>query len=312
MHTAPDLFFMSVYSLIILFCAQLVYVARDVPFGGIKLAFLGINFLIYAAYGVLGAYALYAKQYMLFWHGTEWGSAVVYCISILAVLYYGNGVAGMLRLDPGEGGSVDYRDVQRQRFVFRRVTGLVGSCVLIFAIKATLGFLTVLNLVNNEEGVPLDKDNHFLVNRSVYGLIVFAVVELLPSWVILAITRRREQRRSGSKESRESSTGTHSSHQPYDTAWPQHMEDEFALTNTYPPPSPLFPGYGTATVDPGYSHEGSNGAFTTSTALGGSVSDSYLGSERGSYVSRNGLTYLGGSMQEGSDMSLYPGGATTD
>jgi len=170
----------------------------------------------------------------------------------------------------------------------RRVILLCAVCVFIFSMKAGLSLATVLNLYKNRDGVPLAHPDSstagatdFALNRYVFDVIVYGAVELVPSWMVLAITHRRRYRPLPGKGSTRSSDETRSSSRQDDVpGWPAHLEDEFAAAQAaYPPPSPVFPAYGTndrsdASMG-GLPIEGSAGALSASSVASGSMRSGY-------------------------------------
>lgn len=309
-HTLPDLVFMTIYSLLILFCAQLYYVAMDVPYEGLKIGFFFINMVLYAAYATIATYSWYQHPYTLFWDGVEWGTGVIYCASIVAILYYGWRVAQLLRPESNGTQAIVLepdvsRDVQKQRLIVRRVMLLCAVCVLIFSMKAGLSLATVLNVYRNQDGVPLSRGsgpngNSFAINRYVFDVIVYSAVELVPSWMVLAITHRRRYKPVPGKGSTRSSDETQSSSRAdEEMAWPKHLEDEFAQAAAYPPPSPVFPAYGAVDrVDGaagGLPLEASAGAMSNASVATGSFRSGYYSAA--SYGGNSNAGGLGSSYE---------------
>ena len=62
-HVVPDLLFVTTYSLLIMFWAQLYYSAQGISYATLRPAFLFVNALVYASFVALGASAAIAGNY---------------------------------------------------------------------------------------------------------------------------------------------------------------------------------------------------------------------------------------------------------
>lgn len=278
-NTFPDLFFVTIYTLLILFCAQLYYVAIDWPYDKLKTGFAFANVGIWLAYGAVAVYSVEKAKYSLFWTATEYGVGVLFCLGILAAAYYGWRVREHLQprtVSESQPITLDHdsnKDVQFRRLIVRRVTILCSVCIFVFAIKAAAALALATRLVKSEEGLPFRfGSSSYLLPRKEYDVIVFAVVELLPSLLVLWITHRRGYSPVGAKDSDMSSGGqtlSSSRHSVEDDvdAWEPHMQDAFAHAQQYPQVAPHFPGYGSghesSSSDIHIPREGSAGLSTS-------------------------------------------------
>ena len=190
-HGLPDLFFLSTYSLLILFWAQLYYDSRpDASRRGrgrcaaqrwLRPLFVAVNVAAFAAFGAVAAVTGERREYARFRRWTFWVLAVGYGLGTLGVLFYGAKVARTLR----PRSSVSY---PTRRMVLRRVIALCATLAVVFAIRCVFSLLVAADVLSNADGQGYVAG---ITNRYAFDAWSYALVELVPSALILLLTRKR-------------------------------------------------------------------------------------------------------------------------
>lgn len=244
-HMVPDLFFFVLYGLLILLWATLYY---EVPSDGkwLTAGFWTTVALVCAGFGALAAYSWFvpnaAGVYTWFWSAAQFGLGGVYAVCLVLALFFGCKVAKKLqpevplsvstgtshvhsssrsaRSHPSSVATEDeLNDLSAQRAVMRRVYILCGLCVVFFLVRGTLNIMAAAHVTRGYSGdasygVPFSGSGHtFDVLSVIYTVSVFGVAELVPSLVMLFVTRNRATAAVGTYSASDL-THTHSSSMP--------------------------------------------------------------------------------------------------
>ncbi|GMH16392.1 hypothetical protein Nepgr_018233 [Nepenthes gracilis] len=172
----PGLLFLSTYTLLVLFWAEIYHQARSLPTDRLRPAYYIVNGIIYFIQVVIwicirlcrcrGAVGV-AKTFF----------SVVSFSAVLGFLIYGGRLFFMLRHFP-----IDSRGREKKLYEVGCVTGICCSCFLIRCVVVALS--------------AFDKDvNIDVMNYPVANLLYYMVVEIVPSALVLYILRKLPPKR---------------------------------------------------------------------------------------------------------------------
>jgi hypothetical protein len=187
-HAFPDLAFLSTYSFLVLFFAQSYYSSKSQTVANLNKYFFFANALVYLACviiaiftGPAGNEAPNSTRYSQFRLILEYILASLFGLSGFGVFYYGYNIIVELK----RSGGVQYPE---QRALMSRVRIVSFVCVTLFVCRAAYGF-TFVGRGQGDMGYPSGwQKSRYLVDGVEYFL-----VELLPSIIILGVTRKRER-----------------------------------------------------------------------------------------------------------------------
>ena len=160
----PTLMFMTAYSVVILFWAQVYYAAVLVQFPLLKFIFIFVN---------ISSYTLFFVILLITLHMEAWTQVRAYLLILVSTLFivcscllfnFGVKIAGHLS---------ERRSIAlSRRHIIRRIVVLTASVPFILAIRGFYGFLVAFNIV---EAAPKN------ISRLVWDVGVCLSTELLPS-----------------------------------------------------------------------------------------------------------------------------------
>ena len=180
-HAFPDLAFLSTYSFLVLFFAQLYYSSQGRVVANLHSYFFFANASVYLVCVVIAIYTgpTGSSRYAQFRLILEYVLGSIFAISGLGVLYYGCSIIKELE----KSGAVTYPE---QRTVLKRVRIACLVCVTLFLSRAIYGMVFAAHS-SADMGYP----HGWQRERYLVDGIEYALVELIPSVVILCVTRRR-------------------------------------------------------------------------------------------------------------------------
>ena len=181
-HAFPDLAFLSTYSFLVLFFAQLYYSSQGRVVANLHSYFFCANASVYLLCVVIAIYTgpTGSSRFAQFRLILEYVLGSIFAISGLGILYYGCNIIKELERKTG---AVVYPE---QQAVIRRVRIVCLLCVTLFLCRAIYGIAFAAR-ASTDMGYPRGwQRERYLVDGIEYTL-----VELIPSVVILCVTRRR-------------------------------------------------------------------------------------------------------------------------
>ena len=167
----PTLFFLTTYSVVILFWAQVYYASILVSFPLLKPIVIFINIAVYVIFAVIACLTLLLmawsefRQYLYFLLG------ILFLFCALNFFYYGVKVAAQL--------SERNKQLSRKSRIIRRVVILTSTVPLVLLIKGIYCTAIGLGFVS---GLPPDS-----FSRLTWDSLNFFVTELLPSVLMLSV-----------------------------------------------------------------------------------------------------------------------------
>eukprot|EP00922_Rhytidocystis_sp_ex-Travisia-forbesii_P071200 GHVS01106276.1.p1 GENE.GHVS01106276.1~~GHVS01106276.1.p1 ORF type:complete len:637 (-),score=103.80 GHVS01106276.1:612-2522(-) len=195
LRSAPSLLFLSTYSVVILFWAQVYYAAILVSLPLLKPCFVFINIAAYTVYvsAVVLSYLLQAYAELATYAAFLIG--IFYSATALGVAYYGVKVSNKL--------SERSKQPSRKNSIIKRVLFLAIVCPLAFLLRGLYSLAFAVNMLP-----------HFYpssVTHPAWDALIFLVTEWLPSIMILAAFWHRKVSRGPRNVAVPSSSGGASS-----------------------------------------------------------------------------------------------------
>eukprot|EP00922_Rhytidocystis_sp_ex-Travisia-forbesii_P071197 GHVS01106273.1.p1 GENE.GHVS01106273.1~~GHVS01106273.1.p1 ORF type:complete len:697 (-),score=114.47 GHVS01106273.1:541-2631(-) len=227
LRSAPSLLFLSTYSVVILFWAQVYYAAILVSLPLLKPCFVFINIAAYTVYvsavvltHLLQAYAELAT-YAAFLIG------IFYSATALGVAYYGVKVSNKL--------SERSKQPSRKNSIIRRVLFLAIVCPLAFLLRGLYSLAFAVNIL--PQFYPSS------VTHPSWDALIFLVTEWLPSVMILAVFWHRRPSRGpravpapSSSGGMNSSVGAILTNNDYTTPLVENGYSPYTITQHMPQP----------------------------------------------------------------------------
>eukprot|EP00744_Colponema_vietnamica_P002567 GILI01004004.1.p1 GENE.GILI01004004.1~~GILI01004004.1.p1 ORF type:complete len:363 (-),score=48.95 GILI01004004.1:641-1729(-) len=176
-RTFPSLLFLSTYSVLILFWAQLYYSATLVSYPLLKPTFVFLNISIYFIYFVVAVLTFMLNAFYEFHIYTLFVIGTVHLIAACGFLYYGLKVSVQLSARKARY-SFTARNV-----VIKRVLFLSIFCTVIFLVRGIYDVLVATHVVTDFYPPGF---NHYL-----WDALSFFFVELMTSFIYLLLTRKR-------------------------------------------------------------------------------------------------------------------------
>ncbi len=184
LHTIPSLFFLTTYSLLILFWAQLYYAAWGGSYSSLRPLFYLSNAIIYIAFVSVAAYTIADPHASRedFRTSALYILGITYFICAAFMVYYGSRVAAQLR--PRSRSSGTTGSYTARKMVLRRVTLLCAVCATVFCLRSAYCFVALYSSWSKYEGYPPS------VNHDTFDAIFYVLMELIPGIFILVLTRQ--------------------------------------------------------------------------------------------------------------------------
>ncbi|EQC39627.1 hypothetical protein SDRG_03058 [Saprolegnia diclina VS20] len=189
----PCLFFVSTYSLLILFYAQLCTACYGLSFPLHKAAYFACNLLLYVGFVVL-MFATHSTG--SFWKWTQGGLGCFYICGFLAILYYSGRLVVFFRsthveddffFDMDVSMHASFRGLTPRQIVVRRIMLICAMCCALF-----LG-LGVYLLCMATAAIPSWHDQYRTpagLDPYIFELGVYILTEFLPCALLLYFTHR--------------------------------------------------------------------------------------------------------------------------
>eukprot|EP00743_Colponemidia_sp_Colp-15_P003577 GILK01003859.1.p1 GENE.GILK01003859.1~~GILK01003859.1.p1 ORF type:complete len:336 (+),score=34.51 GILK01003859.1:62-1069(+) len=176
-HSFPSLLFLSTYSVLILFWAQLYYAATLVSYPLLRPTFVFLNISIYCIFVVVSMLTAMLHAYSEYQIYTLFIIGVIHLIVAAGFIYYGVKVSVQLSSRKNR------YTFSARSMVLKRVLFLAIFCTVIFLVRGAYDVAVATHLFQDyyPEGA-----SHYA-----WDGLVFFIAELLPSVVILILTRRR-------------------------------------------------------------------------------------------------------------------------
>ncbi len=180
-HAFPDLAFLSTYSFLVLFFAQLYYSSQGRVVANLHSYFFFANASVYLVCVVIAIYTgpTGSSRYAQFRLILEYVLGSIFAISGLGVLYYGCSIIKELE----KSGAVTYPE---QRTVLKRVRIVCFVCVTLFLSRAIYGIAFAA-----QDSTDMGYPHGWQKERYLVDGVEYTLVELIPSVVILCVTKRR-------------------------------------------------------------------------------------------------------------------------
>mmetsp|Transcript_38798 Transcript_38798/g.51118 ORF Transcript_38798/g.51118 Transcript_38798/m.51118 type:complete len:310 (-) Transcript_38798:441-1370(-) len=181
-RTTPELLFLTLYTVLILFFAQLSNIASGTTFRFMRSLFVLFNVVFY--FGYLAA-VVFARSHMKVLATTLNFLFGIYYLMVLGFLfYYGPYVTGTIMT--GTSSPQGYSRVPKR--VVSRFVAVMMLYAVIIIIRCIYFLGNATNFFGWQDGVPPSMDPYL------YETVSSAVCELLPACVVLFIMRRRKNR----------------------------------------------------------------------------------------------------------------------
>ena len=178
LHVIPSLLFLSTYSLLILFWAQLYYAAWGGSYTSLKPLFFISNSVIYIAFVAVAGYTAASNKRSDFRKYSLYILGVTYFICAVFMIYYGSRVAAQLRPRSTVG------SYPARRMVLRRVVMLCTICSGVFLLRSTYCFVAD-TVWASSGGYPPSWSNPLD-----FDALFYVIMELIPGVCILLLTRK--------------------------------------------------------------------------------------------------------------------------
>eukprot|EP00516_Mucochytrium_quahogii_P013038 CAMPEP_0203794522 /NCGR_PEP_ID=MMETSP0100_2-20121128/6566_1 /ASSEMBLY_ACC=CAM_ASM_000210 /TAXON_ID=96639 /ORGANISM=" , Strain NY0313808BC1" /LENGTH=338 /DNA_ID=CAMNT_0050698619 /DNA_START=238 /DNA_END=1254 /DNA_ORIENTATION=+ len=184
-HGVPDLLFLTTYSLLILFWSQLYYATWGISYASLRPGFVIANNLLYLVFVVIAAASLGKGNYCQLRNNLFNLLAACYICATIAMLYYGIKVISQLR--PKSSVSQTF---PARKMILVRVVVLCSLCSIVLLLRSVYCVIAIVRL-QRSMGYP-DKMTEYT-----FDALTFSGFELLPSFIILLVTVKRNNPGSG-------------------------------------------------------------------------------------------------------------------
>mmetsp|Transcript_22767 Transcript_22767/g.44719 ORF Transcript_22767/g.44719 Transcript_22767/m.44719 type:complete len:385 (-) Transcript_22767:796-1950(-) len=180
-HGVPDMLFMSMYSLLTMFWAQLYYAAWGISYASLRPGFVVANVLLYTIYVAIALISLIEARYRLLHFYMDCLLGGAYLISSVVMIYYGYRVFSQLR---SKVLSLGGQEFPGRKMILRRVIILCivcGSTLLLHAVYC----VAALTVFDDRFGYPSKIGTH------AFDALSYSIFELIPALVVLMLTVKR-------------------------------------------------------------------------------------------------------------------------
>ncbi|KAF4668940.1 hypothetical protein FOZ61_005451 [Perkinsus olseni] len=178
----PSLLFLSTYSIVILFWAQVYYAAILVSYPLLRPVCIFFNIAVYGVFLIISVVTFLLKA----WH--QYSQYIFFIVGFLYIIcavfffYYGIQVAGQLkdrsRRQRSYGG-VSTTEASKNHAVLNRVLVLTLTCPLIFLVRGMLSVLYGVGVLRTYGPASVD--------RLAWDSLVYCVTEWIPSLLIVVV-----------------------------------------------------------------------------------------------------------------------------
>lgn len=172
----PNLFFLTTYSLLTLFWAQLTYQVMNKRFTMLKPLFLLYNVLLFAAYGITTLASLHGVSPDALELALSYLLGAFYLVVLLFLAYYGSSVAFHFHSS----------NCARGGQMLKRLVALCVLCAVIIAMHVVYFLGSAMRIVQWRLGFPS------LMDDQVFDALAFTALELGPSVAILITMHQRK------------------------------------------------------------------------------------------------------------------------
>ncbi|GBG25022.1 Tobamovirus multiplication protein 3 [Hondaea fermentalgiana] len=182
-HGVPDMLFMTMYSLLTMFWAQLYYATWGISYASLRPGFVAANALLYTIFVVIAFVSLVLKNYRLLRWYMYYLLGGAYIISSMVMMYYGYCVFAQLR---SQALATAHLFPTRKKIIARvTIVCLVCSSTLFLHAAYCVAALTVFS---SDLGYPRSMGTH------AFDALLYTIFELIPSVVVLYVTIKRRRR----------------------------------------------------------------------------------------------------------------------
>ncbi len=179
-QSVPDLAFLTTYSLLILFWAQLYYATWGVSYASLRPGFLLANNLVIVVFVIIAVVGAVNRTFDVARTDVFYLFAVTYVACALLMLFYGLKVISQLRLKTTVSQAFPARDM-----IIRRVSILCAMCSTVLTIRAAYCVCAV-TLFKDNLGYP------DLPSRHAFDAALYTTLDFLPSIVLLIMTVKKQ------------------------------------------------------------------------------------------------------------------------